>query len=104
VEWYGKAANQGYDRAQHSLAIAYHKLGEQKFKAERYSEAFTNLKLAAEDKNNPIPQAMRLLAGCYEYGYGTSADLDKARYWRQEASKYNDEDAKRALQTLEFQQ
>ena len=104
IEWYRKAAAQGDANAKHNLPVAYHELGDQQFKAEKYAEAFSNLKLAAEDKNNPVPQAMTLLAGCYEYGYGTSVDLDKARRWREEAAKYNDEDAKRAMQTLEIQQ
>lgn len=100
VEWCRKAARQGDANARHNLPAICYQLGNQQYKEENFSEAFANLKLAAEDKNNPIPQAMTLLAGCYEYGYGTSVDLDKARQWREEAAKYNDEDAKRAMEIL----
>ena len=95
--WYMKAADQKDENSQINLSIVKYELGEQQYKEENYSEAFKNLKAAAESQINPIPQAMTLLAGCYEYGYGTTADIDKARYWREQASKFDDEAAQRAL-------
>jgi TPR repeat protein len=100
VEWCRKAAQQGDASAKHNQSVICYEQGNQQYKEENFSDAFTNLKLAAEDKNNPIPQAMTLLAGCYEYGYGTTVDLDNARHWREEAAKYNDENAKKALEIL----
>lgn len=101
LEYYRKATSRRFmPEAKHDIPIVLYEIGSQHYLAEQYSQAFSNLKAAAEDTTNPIPQAMTLLAGCYEYGYGTTEDLDKARYWREKAASYSDEDARRALEHL----
>ena len=85
---------------QYDLAILCYNWGKHQYLGYDYDYAFINLTAAAENKTNPIPQAMTLLAGCYEYGLGTDVDMSKARYWREEAAKYDDEDAQRALTPL----
>ncbi|MBQ6003021.1 MAG: SEL1-like repeat protein, partial [Synergistaceae bacterium] len=37
---------------------------------------------------------------CYRFGLGVSVDLEKARYWYQQAANQGDQDARDALNDL----
>ncbi|MBR4195214.1 MAG: sel1 repeat family protein [Synergistaceae bacterium] len=58
------------------------------------AELFT---IAAENGHS---EAQRLLGHCYRYGYGVSKDLQKARYWYQQAANQGDRDARQQLDNL----
>ena len=55
------------------------------------------LSLAA-DGNDVLGR--RNLAECYEKGYGTPANVDKAIYWYEQAAKQGNQEAKNALKRL----
>lgn len=92
-----RAAKVGKKVAQHNLYIAYYKKGEQLYNAKDYTKAFAFLLKASDNKDNPMPQAMRLLSACYRYGLGTDIDMQKEKYWLEEAAKHKDESAMRIL-------
>ena len=73
------------------------KLGEMYYKGQYvkqdFNEAFRLLKEAAEYKDVPSGNAMRLLSACYRYGLGTEKDAQKEAYWMEEAAKFKDEKA-----------
>lgn len=58
------------------------------------AELFT---IAAE---NGHAEAQRWLGNCYRYGYGVSKDLQKARYWYQQAANQGNRDARLQLDDL----
>jgi len=88
-----RAAKAGKKIAQHNLYIAYYNKGELLYKDKDYINAFSYLMKASDNKINPIPQAMRLLSACYRYGLGTEVDLQKEKYWMEEAAKHKDDKA-----------
>ena len=57
-------------------------------------ELFT---VAAENGHS---EAQRLLGNCYIYGHGVSRDLQKARYWYQQAANQGNRYAREALDHL----
>ncbi|MBR0279573.1 MAG: sel1 repeat family protein, partial [Synergistaceae bacterium] len=66
----------------------YRYLGQNDAKAAEY---FT---IAAEGGH---AEAQRMLGSCYRFGLGVSVDLEKARYWYQQAANQGDQAARRAL-------
>ena len=53
--------------------------------------------VAAENGHS---EAQRLLGNCYIYGHGVSRDLQKARYWYQQAANQGNRYAREALDHL----
>jgi len=59
-----------------------------------YTLAYKYVKQAAEDNEHPNGKAMRLLSACYRYGLGgCPKDLQKEKFWMENAAKYRDENA-----------
>lgn len=59
-----------------------------------YTLAYKYVKQAAEDDEHPNGKAMRLLSACYRYGLGgCPKDLQKEKFWMENAAKYRDENA-----------
>ena len=85
--WYAKVAERG--RSIHNLPIVRYKIGLDYHEKGDFDGAFPWLKAAAEDVNNPIPDAMRLLAGCYLYGSENIKNPEEAKRWREKAMSTN---------------
>ena len=84
VEWYKKAAEQGYARAQYNLAQCY-MFGRGVEKDERVAVEW--YKKAAEQG---IPEAQSNLGGCYDNGTGVEKDETKAVEWYKKAAEQRD--------------
>ena len=97
VYWNERAAKAGKKTAKHNLRIAQFKRGEMLYKNSIFDEAFNLFLEAANNSDNPIPGAFRQLSACYRYGKGTNVDEQKAKYYWEEAVKYNDEVAMEIL-------
>ena len=54
-------------------------------------KAFQLIKQSAESEIDPNPDAMRRLAACYRYGYGTKKSAASEKYWLKKAAEYGDE-------------
>ena len=116
--WFGKVANRYYDAltimgeiyengdcmpanlakakdyyqqaADCGVPLAEYRIGNILYNEKNYDEAFTYFVQAAEDNKKPVPEAMRKLSACYRYGLGTSVDLEKEKYWMDQAAAHND--------------
>ena len=84
-------AKECYQQASdYGIPLGEYRLGAILYDEKKYDEAFSLLTQAAEDKKNPVPEAMRKLAACYRYGLGTPQNLEKEQYWMNEAAKNKD--------------
>ena len=72
------------------VPLAECRLGSLLYNEKNYEEAFIYFTQAAEDKKEPVAEAMRKLAACYRYGLGTTIDLEKEKYWMDQAANHND--------------
>lgn len=63
--------------------------------AKDYTQAFTLLKECAEA--GEIPEVMRVLAACYRYGLGTTENIEKEKYWINQAALHNDVKAQKII-------
>lgn len=72
------------------VPLAEYRIGTLLYNEKNYEEAFSYFIQAAEDNDKPVPEAMRKLAACYRYGFGTSIDLEKEKYWMNQAAIHND--------------
>lgn len=116
--WFGKVANRHYDAltimgeiyekgecipvnlakakdyyqqaSDCGVPLAECRLGVLLYDEKNYEEAFIYFTQAAEDKKEPVAEAMRKLAACYRYGLGTTIDLEKEKYWMNQAANHND--------------
>ncbi len=82
VQYYHKAAEQGYARAQHNLGYSYH-YGEGV--AQDYFEAVKWYRKAAEQG---YARAQNNLGHCYFNGYGVSQDYAEAVKWYRRAAEH----------------
>lgn len=96
-QYYRQASDYGVTMGEWKLGeILYNeakKLDDNGFSSDadkRYNEAFQLLKEASEDRETPVPSAMRLLQACYRYGRGTKIDEQMADIWIKEAEKHKD--------------
>ncbi len=79
IEWYTKAATQGYTGAQYNLGVCYYKLKNYEKAAEWYAEAANQGHAAAQNS----------LGFCYKYGYGVGKNIEKALEWYTKAAEQN---------------
>jgi TPR repeat protein len=91
IEWYEKAADQGYASAQQNLGIMY-KTG--KGVAKDYAKAFEWFEKAANQGNR---NAQYTLGGMYYQGEGLAKDYAKAFEWLEKAADQGDADAQLGL-------
>ena len=91
LQWFLKAAEQGYSDAQTWVGYIYD------VETHNYEEAFKWFKLSAE-QGHMVGQYN--LAVFYENGRGCSQDLSLARQWYRKSAEQGDEDAKKALDRL----
>ena len=89
-EYLTKAIEQGSNYAVGNLGEMYLK---GVYVKKNLNKAFQLTKQSAEDENNPNPDAMRRLASCYRYGYGTKKNPSMEKYWLGKAAEYGDEKA-----------
>ena len=84
AEWYEKAAQQGYARAQYNLGNLYYEgIGAKK----DYEKALYWYQKAADQKE---PRAQERHGILYEFGHGVPMDKAKARAWYQLAAARRD--------------
>lgn len=84
-------AKECYQQASdYGIPLGEYRLGAILYDEKKYDEAFSLLTQAAEDKKNPVPEAMRKLAACYRYGLGTPQNPEKEQYWMDQAAKNKD--------------
>ena len=89
-DYYMKAIEKGNIKALGRIGDMYY-YG--RYVEKDFNKAFKYLKEAAEAKSYPSAHAMRLLSACYRYGLGTKIDVEKEKYWLEEAAKHKDDKA-----------
>ena len=73
------------------IPLAESKYGNILYYEGKYKDAFETIKLAAEDKRQPVAEAMRKMAAFYRYGLNVvEPDSKKEKYWMDEAAKHHD--------------
>lgn len=85
-----KAKDYYHQASDCGVPLAECRLGSLLYNEKNYEEAFIYFTQAAEDKKEPVAEAMRKLAACYRYGLGTTIDLEKEKYWMDQAANHND--------------
>lgn len=93
INWFEEAAQKGHKLASHNLSVAHYEAGKKAYEDNNWAVAFSHFTFSAESKDNPIPDAMRLLSACYKYERGTPVNETLAYYWMQEAAKHNNPQA-----------
>jgi TPR repeat protein len=89
-KWMLASAEQGYSKAQFSVAARHYLVSE-------FDNAFTWFKRAAEQKH---PRAELNLASMYYVGQGTTKDLQQAMYWYQRAAEHGESSALRMIGSM----
>ena len=79
IEWYTKAAEQGYAAAQHNLGLSYYKMGEYEKAVEWYTRA----------AEQGLAISQNSLGVCYKDGLGVEKDISKALEWYWKAADQN---------------
>lgn len=94
LEYFKKAAENGYPEAQHNIGVMYaHGQG-----VEADAEiAFKWYKKAAE---NGMPTSQYLVGDCYLEGRGTKQNIEQAMRWFKESKEKGDKDAKKIYNYL----
>lgn len=94
IEWYSKAADRGYDIAQHNIANMYY----QGNGVERnYKRALEWFKKAAEQG---LPESQFYIGEMFENGYGVEKDISQAFIWYKKAAEQGLADAQFSLGCL----
>ena len=88
--YYQKASDLGMDSSTTQLGVIYHEDGNDK-------KAFELFRKAAD---HHYVEALGWLAACYQFGYGTEKNTEKAMELLQHAAAHGSEDAKIALQQI----
>ncbi len=97
VKWYSKAIASGSKHAIYDLGLCYFDYYDYELAACDMDRAFECFSLSAE--TDGYPPAFCMLGVCYENGYGTAKDLEKAKEMYQLSVEYC-LDAKKALKRL----
>ena len=87
VQWYSKAAEQGFAEAQYNLGVCYEN---GQGVAQNYAEAVQWYRKAAEQGD---ANAQYNLGVCYENGQGVAQDYAEAVQWYRKAAEQGDADA-----------
>ena len=88
--WFEKGAECGYRVAQTNVGYLYLAIDGQ----ENYDKAFHWLTKASEQGS---PNAMEMLGMCYEKGWGTEVNMQKANEWYSKSFKLGNEHAKELI-------
>jgi TPR repeat protein len=89
-KWMIASAEQGYGKAQFSVAARYYLVSD-------YKNAFLWFKRAADQKHS---RAELNVATMYFVGQGTRKDLQQALYWNQRAAEHGESSALRMIGTM----
>ena len=94
MQWYTRAAEQGYAEAQYNLGYMYE---QGRGVAQDYTQAVDWYRKAAEQNEAAAQYSLGLM---YEQGTGVPRNLTEASRWYQLAAKNGDPDAKAALRSM----
>ena len=83
VIWYGKAAQNGSDKAKAAL-----------------NHCLYDIRIKAQENNSAYSQ--NILGVCYYYGYGVDKDVKQAEEWFKKAAERGNEKAENNLRRLKF--